>query len=103
VTAEPLAPARCWELDAGALARCTRLTRAQRLILGAELAEGARQAAELLELLGDIARARAASERQPPPRPRLVPARGVAGDLDAALAEIGDRKSKLREIAGGRR
>lgn len=65
VIGEPTAPARCAEVDTLELSRCSRLTRTQRLALGEQVAEMARQASELRELLGDIARARAATEARP--------------------------------------
>jgi hypothetical protein len=98
--AEPQAFARCAALgaDRASLARCTRLSRAQRLILGAAVAEEVRQGAELQELLAEIAAARRASERLPPPRPRLMAGGAVRGDLGAALGEIPDRQSRLRPV-----
>ena len=91
---EPPNAVRCWEVDAEALALCPRLPRRHRLILGEQVSEAHRQAAERRELLGDIARAQAGHARLPPPRPRVLPTRGVAGDLDAALADVPARKSK---------
>jgi len=101
---EPRTPVRCWTVDVQALGRCPRLHKRHRLLLGAAVEEEARRAGEHFELMADIAKARAsraAAGLDQPAAPRLVSAPGVVGDLKEALADLPERRSRIR-LAGAR-
>jgi hypothetical protein len=63
---------RCWDVDPRALARCPRLSVAQRILVLQHVREGDRQRRDRDELVAEIGRARAAVDRivRPAPLPK---------------------------------